>query len=180
MCENQYFSYFDPKKSITTWVSEIPVQYRFLRMLPIRNISYLSPMWCNFWEKCTNSHKIGLGCSTPLRFTLSFVCFCLFVCLCVGVFVQLCAAEPDTMVKWNMNLITWKIVFLFFYIKVELIDVTYFGVDWSRSKTALLRLIYVDKVIPGWLSITCDGKHGKQGEVNNQRGKCTIDIRYII
>ena len=36
-------------------------------MLPIRNISYLSPMCCNFWEKCMNSHKIGQGCSTPLR-----------------------------------------------------------------------------------------------------------------
>ena len=36
-------------------------------MLPIRNISHLSPMCCNFWEKCLNSHKIGQGCSTPLR-----------------------------------------------------------------------------------------------------------------
>ena len=35
-------------------------------MLPIRNISNLSPMCCNFWEKCINSHKIGQGCSTPL------------------------------------------------------------------------------------------------------------------
>ena len=23
-------------------------------------------MDCNFWEKCTNNHKIGLGCITPL------------------------------------------------------------------------------------------------------------------
>ena len=29
-------------------------------------MSYLSPIRCNFWEKCTNSLKIGLGCSTPL------------------------------------------------------------------------------------------------------------------
>ena len=35
-------------------------------MLPIRNISYLSPMYCSFWEKCKNSSKTGLGCSTPL------------------------------------------------------------------------------------------------------------------
>ena len=35
-------------------------------MLPIRNISYLSSMCCNVWEKCKNSHKSGLGCSTPL------------------------------------------------------------------------------------------------------------------
>ena len=35
-------------------------------MLPIRNISYLPPMCCNFWENCTNSHKTDLGCSTPL------------------------------------------------------------------------------------------------------------------
>ena len=35
-------------------------------MLPIRNISYLLPMCCSFWEKCINSQKIGLGCSTPL------------------------------------------------------------------------------------------------------------------
>ena len=36
-------------------------------MLPLRNISYFQPMRYNFWEKCTNSHKSGLGCSTPLR-----------------------------------------------------------------------------------------------------------------
>ena len=54
-------------KSIATWVSEIPV--RFLRMLPIRNMSYLSPMCCHFWEKYTNSHKVGLGCSTSLKGT---------------------------------------------------------------------------------------------------------------
>ena len=24
-------------------------------------------MYCNFWEKCINSHKIGQGCSTPLK-----------------------------------------------------------------------------------------------------------------
>ena len=35
-------------------------------MLPIRNISYLLPMCCSFWEKCKNSPKTGLGCSTPL------------------------------------------------------------------------------------------------------------------
>ena len=36
-------------------------------MLPIRNISYLSPMYCSFWEKCKNSpKKLGLGCSNPL------------------------------------------------------------------------------------------------------------------
>ena len=35
-------------------------------MLPIRNISYLLPMCCSFWEKCKNSQKTGLGCSTPL------------------------------------------------------------------------------------------------------------------
>ena len=36
-------------------------------MLPIRNISYLLPMCCRFWEKCKNSPKTGLGCSTPLN-----------------------------------------------------------------------------------------------------------------
>ena len=35
-------------------------------MLPIRNISYLLPMCCSFWEKCKNSPETGLGCSTPL------------------------------------------------------------------------------------------------------------------
>ena len=35
-------------------------------MLPIRKISYLLPMCCSFWEKCKNSKKTGLGCSTPL------------------------------------------------------------------------------------------------------------------
>ena len=37
-------------------------------MLPIRNISYLLLMCCSFWEKCKNSPKTGLGCSTPLSF----------------------------------------------------------------------------------------------------------------
>ena len=36
-------------------------------MLPIRNISYLSPTCCSFQEKCINSHKSDLGCSTPLK-----------------------------------------------------------------------------------------------------------------
>ena len=35
-------------------------------MLPIKNISYLLPMCCSFWEKCKNSPKTGMGCSTPL------------------------------------------------------------------------------------------------------------------
>ena len=38
-------------------------------MLPIRNISYLLPMCCSFWEKCKNSPKTSLGCSTPLTTT---------------------------------------------------------------------------------------------------------------
>ena len=35
-------------------------------MLPIRNLSHLLLMCCNFWE-CINSHKIGQGYSTPLK-----------------------------------------------------------------------------------------------------------------
>ena len=45
-------------------------------MLPIRSISYLSPMRCNFWEKCINRHKIGQGCSTLLKsknFAITFL-----------------------------------------------------------------------------------------------------------
>ena len=38
-------------------------------MLPIRNIPYLLPMCCSFWEKCISSQKTGQGCSTPLRGT---------------------------------------------------------------------------------------------------------------
>ena len=41
-------------------------------MLPIRNISYLLPMCCSFWEKCKNSQKSGLGCSTPLNIKICF------------------------------------------------------------------------------------------------------------
>ena len=36
-------------------------------MLPIRNISYLLPMCCSFWEKCKSNPKTGLRCSTPLK-----------------------------------------------------------------------------------------------------------------
>ena len=39
-------------------------------MLPIKNISYLLPMCCSFWEKCNNSPKTDLGCSTPLKIFL--------------------------------------------------------------------------------------------------------------
>ena len=33
------------------------------------NFTYFHPksVGCIFWEKCTNGHKIGLGCSTPLN-----------------------------------------------------------------------------------------------------------------
>ena len=66
MCGSQYFPCFDPNinNHLNWWYSGAVV--RFLRMLSIRNISYLSPMCGNFWEKCINSHKIGLGFSTPL------------------------------------------------------------------------------------------------------------------
>ena len=40
---------------------------RFPEMLPVRNIFYLLPMCCIFWEKCKNSPKPGLGCSTPFK-----------------------------------------------------------------------------------------------------------------
>ena len=40
--------------------------YCFSGILSIRNISYLLPMCCSFWEKCINSQKTGQGCSTPL------------------------------------------------------------------------------------------------------------------
>ena len=39
---------------------------RFHGLSPIRNISYLLPMCHSFWEKCINSQKNGMGCSTPL------------------------------------------------------------------------------------------------------------------
>ena len=56
-------------------------------MLPIRNISYLLPMCCSFWEKCKNSLKTGLGCSTPLihreGLNLSFCCCLVFICTCI-------------------------------------------------------------------------------------------------
>ena len=53
-------------KSITTWQWNSNALIRFLGMLPIRNMSYLLPMCCSFWEKCINSQKTGQGCSTPL------------------------------------------------------------------------------------------------------------------
>ena len=49
-------------------------------MLPIRNIFYLSPMCCSFWEKFKNSPKSALGCSTPLRVFLSKGQITLSVC----------------------------------------------------------------------------------------------------
>ena len=49
----------------------------FHGLSPIRNISYLLPMCCSFWEKCINSQKNGLGCSTPLRWL-----YCLTVIGC--------------------------------------------------------------------------------------------------
>ena len=51
-------------------------------MSPVRNISYLSPLCCKFWEKCINSHKIGHRCSTPLKcdFSVHFRFQCDFQC----------------------------------------------------------------------------------------------------
>ena len=67
MCENQYFPCFEPQinNHLNKWNSSAVIT--FPEMLPIRNISYLLPMCCSFWEKCKNSPKTGLGCSTPLR-----------------------------------------------------------------------------------------------------------------
>ena len=36
-------------------------------MLPIRNISYLSPMYCSFWEKCKKQSKNWPGVQYPLK-----------------------------------------------------------------------------------------------------------------
>ena len=67
MCENQYFPCFEPQinNHLSLWNSKAII--RFPEMLPIRNISYLLPMCCSFWEKYKNSPKTGLGCSTPLK-----------------------------------------------------------------------------------------------------------------
>ena len=69
-------------------------------MLPIRIISYLSPMCYNFWEKCTNSHKIGLGCSTPLRNYNVYIKLSTFSCLLLAFitlpFVQNSLIHPYT------------------------------------------------------------------------------------
>ena len=57
-------------KSITTWVWwHSSAAVRFLRMLPSGNIpvSHLSPMCCNFWEKCTNGHKNWSGVQYLLK-----------------------------------------------------------------------------------------------------------------
>ena len=65
-------------------------------MLPIRNISYLSLMCCNFWEKCINRHKIGQGCSTPLKWYMTCG-YCSLFCpvkiniLCLFSFVFYCS-----------------------------------------------------------------------------------------
>ena len=54
-------------KSITTWVGgNLSALIRYLRILNIRNISYLSPMCCKLWEKYINSHKIDQGAVPPL------------------------------------------------------------------------------------------------------------------
>ena len=59
-------------------------------MLPIRNISYLLPMCCSFLEKCKNSPKTGLGCSTPL---IAFIESNHTILLVSGIIVQ---SRPQT------------------------------------------------------------------------------------
>ena len=66
MRENQYFQCFDPKINdhLSQWNSSALV--RFLRMLPIRNISHLSPMCCNLWEKMHRQSQKWSGVQYPL------------------------------------------------------------------------------------------------------------------
>ena len=65
MCENQFHILIH--KSISTWVSEILVQ----QLGSVECYLWETYLTCHqcvviMWEKCTNSHKIGMGCSTPL------------------------------------------------------------------------------------------------------------------
>ena len=77
-------------------------------MLPIRNISYLLPMCCSFWEKCINSQKTGLGCSTPL--TLQIQCLTLlyyhlfFLCK-RSVYQNFCVWCWENKTKQNTNMV---------------------------------------------------------------------------
>ena len=67
MFENQYFPCFEAWINIhlSSWNSSAVMT--FLGMLPVRNLSDLSPMYCYFWRKCISSHKLGQGRSTSLK-----------------------------------------------------------------------------------------------------------------
>ena len=86
-------------------------------MLPIRNISYLLPMCCSLWEKCKNSPKTGLGCSTPLSSEFPFMKFILF-CTLLYSFVSLIFYLKDkySTVKGNCDAV--RSYWLYWWIKV--------------------------------------------------------------
>ena len=83
-------------------------------MLPIRNLSYLLPMCCSFWEKCKNSPKTGLACSTPLS-TLKYV-FIVVVKGCSSWQVLFLCKKP---VKWNKYM-TWIWILIEFELFIEM------------------------------------------------------------
>ena len=58
-------------------------------------------MCCYFLEKCTNSHKTGLGCSTPLRAQMTLgIFFCLFYSNpCLQVWLYAFNAQPTKMME---------------------------------------------------------------------------------
>ena len=71
MCENQYFPCFDPliNNHLSWWNSSAVV--RFLRMLPIRNISYLPPVCFNFLRKMHKESQNWSGVQNPLKNSIS-------------------------------------------------------------------------------------------------------------
>ena len=70
-------------------------------MLPIRNISYLLPMCCSFWEKCKKSLKTGLGCSTPLTLWSGFnIVLLAWAWRCT----QSQGAEQNKTIMWSWSL----------------------------------------------------------------------------
>ena len=132
---------------------------RFLRMLLTRNLSSLSHMCCNFWEKCINNHKLGQGCSTPLNtviiishvFTNIFQKECIsainFTWLGIKKKTMFVCPFPTDPKYWKKVGFFFVCLFIWFFV---ILNFAFFDRNWQKCSNKMLEFFFktVPKKVP--------------------------------
>ena len=121
-------------------------------MLPLWNISYLSPMCYKFWEKCPNSHNSGLGRSTPLKGSLSGSTGT--VVIDISVLLPWIQTENKNLKLFSIRGFTLRSIFLRNDLWVMLLDFTEKNAKLGREICIKLKIDLVENNYNAWQTIT--------------------------